>query len=123
MIRFRIIYYEPAQVSERDLALMRRLDELHLQDPNAGSRMLKDLLAAKGSKAGRRHVRTLMERMGIEAVYCRPRTSVLAVAKLERIAALVSTVALTILARTKAFVSARRLQQEPDDLRLVDYAQ
>ena len=96
MIRFRIIYYEPAQVSERDLALMRRLDELHLQDPNAGSRMLKDLLAAKGSKAGRRHVRTLMERMGIEAVYCRPRTWVPAVAKLERIAALASTVALTI---------------------------
>ena len=96
MIRFRFIYYEPAQVSERDLALMRRLDELHLQDPNAGSRMLKDLLAAKGSKAGRRHVRTLMERMGIEAVYCRPRTWVPAVAKLERIAALASTVALTI---------------------------
>jgi putative transposase len=69
------VYYEPVQVSERDLALMRRLDELHLQHPHAGSRMLKDLLAAEGSKVGRRHVRTLMERMGIEAVYCRPRTS------------------------------------------------
>src|SRR5262245_34879167 len=54
---------------------MRRIDELHLAHPHAGSRMLRDLLAAEGSKIGRRHVRTLMERMGIEAVYCRPRTS------------------------------------------------
>jgi putative transposase len=69
------IYYEPAAVSASDLALMRRLDEMHLEHPHAGSRMLKDLLAAEGSKVGRRHVRTLMERMGIEAIYCRPRTS------------------------------------------------
>jgi putative transposase len=54
---------------------MRRLDELHLEHPHAGSRMLRDLLAAEGSKIGRRHVRTLMQRMGIEAVYRRPRTS------------------------------------------------
>src|SRR5690242_10906100 len=54
---------------------MRRLDALHLEHPHAGSRMLRDLLAAEGTKIGRRHVRTLMERMGIEAVYCRPRTS------------------------------------------------
>src|SRR5262245_18567748 len=54
---------------------MHRLDEIHLEHPHAGSRMLKDLLAAEGSKVGRRHVRTLMERMGIEAVYRRPRTS------------------------------------------------
>jgi putative transposase len=70
------IYYEPATVSASDLALMRRLDALHLEHPHAGSRMLKDLLAAEGSKVGRRHVRTLMERMGIEAVYRRPRTSI-----------------------------------------------
>jgi putative transposase len=69
------IYYEPVAVSESDLALMRRLDELHLEHPHAGSRMLRDLLAAEGSKIGRRHVRTLMQRMGIEAVYRRPRTS------------------------------------------------
>jgi putative transposase len=69
------IYYEPAAVSASDLALMRRLDEMHLEHPHAGSRMLKDLLAAEGSKVGRRHVRTLMERMGIEAIYRRPRTS------------------------------------------------
>jgi putative transposase len=69
------IYYEPAAVSASDLALMHRLDEMHLEHPHAGSRMLKDLLAAEGSKVGRRHVRTLMERMGIEAIYRRPRTS------------------------------------------------
>jgi putative transposase len=69
------IYYEPAAVSASDLALMHRLDEMHLEHPHAGSRMLKDLLAAEGSKVGRRHVKTLMERMGIEAIYCRPRTS------------------------------------------------
>src|SRR5262245_49714458 len=57
-------------------ALMRRLDELHLEHPHAGSRMLRDLLAAEGSQIGRRHVKTLMERMGIEAVYRRPRTSI-----------------------------------------------
>src|SRR5262249_53527197 len=70
------IYYEPVAVSASDLALMRRLDELHLKHPHAGSRMLRDLLAAEGSKIGRRHVRTLMERVGIEAIYSRPRTSV-----------------------------------------------
>ena len=69
------IYYEPVAVSASDLALMRRLDELHLEHPHAGSRMLRDLLAAEGSKLGRRHVRTLMQQMGIEAVYRRPRTS------------------------------------------------
>jgi putative transposase len=70
------IYYEPVPVSANDLALMRRLDVLHLEHPHAGSRMLRDLLAAEGSKIGRRHVKTLMERMGIEAVYRRPRTSI-----------------------------------------------
>ena len=69
------VYYEPAEASAGDLALLRRLDELHLEHPHAGSRMLRDLLAAEGSKIGRRHVRTLMQRVGIEAIYCRPRTS------------------------------------------------
>src|SRR5215813_11199236 len=65
----------PAPVSEADLALMRRLDELHLEFPFAGSRMLRGLLAAEGSKIGRRHVTTLMRRMGIEAIYRSPNTS------------------------------------------------
>jgi putative transposase len=69
------VYYEAAPVSAADLALMRRLDELHLEFPFAGARMLRGLLAAEGSKVGRRHVTTLMRRMGIEAIYRRPNTS------------------------------------------------
>ena len=69
------VYYEPVPVSDTDLALMRRLDELHLEFPFAGARMLRGLLAAEGSKVGRRHVTTLMRRMGIEAIYRRPNTS------------------------------------------------
>src|SRR5436190_24373181 len=69
------IYYLPRSVSDVDLATMRRIDELHLEFPFAGSRMLRDLLAAEGCKIGRRHVKTLMKRMGIEALYRRPRTT------------------------------------------------
>jgi putative transposase len=69
------VYYEAASVSAEDLALMRRLDELHLEFPFAGARMLRDLLAAEGSKIGRRRVTTLMQRMGIAAIYCRPSTT------------------------------------------------
>jgi putative transposase len=69
------VYYEPVAVSAEDLALMRRIDELHLQFPFAGSRMLRGLLAADASKIGRRHVTTLMRRMGLEAIYRRPNTS------------------------------------------------
>src|SRR5262245_30907529 len=54
---------------------MQRLDRLHLEFPFAGSRMLRGLLAADGCKIGRRHVKTLMRRMGIEALYRRPRTT------------------------------------------------
>ena len=63
------IYYLPRPLSAADLALMRRLDELHLEFPFAGSRMLRGLVAAEGCKVGRRHVKTLMRRMGIEALY------------------------------------------------------
>src|ERR1700761_3945489 len=69
------VYYLPRPVPAADLALMRRIDELHLEFPFAGSRMLQGLLAAEGSKVGRRHVKTLMQKMGIEALYRRPRTS------------------------------------------------
>jgi putative transposase len=69
------VYYLPRPVSATDLALMRRIDELHLELPFAGSRMLRGLLAAEGRKTGRRHVKTLMRRMGIEALYRRPRTT------------------------------------------------
>jgi putative transposase len=69
------VYYLPRPVSAADLALMRRIDELHLELPFAGSRMLRGLLVAEGCKIGRRHVKTLMRRMGIEALYRRPRTT------------------------------------------------
>ena len=69
------VYYLPRPVSAADLALMRRIDELHLEFPFAGSRMLRGLLAAEGGKIGRRHMKTLMRRMGIEALYRRPRTT------------------------------------------------
>jgi putative transposase len=71
----RSLYYVPELVCPADLALMRQMDKLHLEFPFAGSRMLRDLLAADGSKVGRRHVTTLMRKMGIEAVYRRPNTS------------------------------------------------
>jgi len=69
------VYYLPRPVPPADLAVMRRMDELHLEFPFAGSRMLRDLLNAEGIKIGRRHVTTLMNRMGIEALYRRPNTS------------------------------------------------
>jgi putative transposase len=69
------IYYLPRAVPEADLAIMRRLDRLHVEFPFAGSRMLRGLLTAEGCKIGRRHVKTLMKRMGIEALYRRPRTT------------------------------------------------
>jgi putative transposase len=69
------VYYLPRPVPDADLGIMRRLDRLHLEYPFAGSRMLRGLLAAEGCKVGRRHVKTLMRRMGIEALYRRPRTT------------------------------------------------
>jgi putative transposase len=68
-------YYRPRPVSESDLWLMRQIDELHLNYPFAGSRMLRDLLRHQGLEVGRRHIRTLMRRMAIEAIYRRPNTS------------------------------------------------
>lgn len=69
------VYYLPRAVSPADLELMRQIDELHLEHPFAGSRMLRDLLRAKGFEVGRKHVATLMKRMGVEALYRRPNTS------------------------------------------------
>src|SRR6201995_2152451 len=69
------VYHEPEPVSAADLAVMRRIDELHLNYPFAGSRMLRAMLVNEGIAIGRMHVRTLMRRMGIEALYRRPRTS------------------------------------------------
>jgi putative transposase len=69
------VYYLSKPVPPRDLALMRRIDELHLELPFAGSRMLRDLMNDEGIQIGRKHVATLMRRMGIEALYRKPNTS------------------------------------------------
>jgi putative transposase len=69
------VYYEPRPVSPWDLMLMWRIDELHLEYPSAGSRMLRDMLSRQGFEVGRRHVKTLMRKMGTEAIYRRPNTS------------------------------------------------
>jgi len=69
------LYYEPCGVSAGDLVIMRRIDELHLEFPFAGSRMLRDLLRGEGFEIGREAVRTMMKRMGVEAIYRRPNTS------------------------------------------------
>ena len=69
------VYYKPRPISPADLVLMRRIDELHLEYPFAGARMLRDMLGRAGFAIGRRHVATLMKRMGIAAIYRRPNTS------------------------------------------------
>lgn len=69
------VYYLPRPVSQRDQQLMKRIDRLHLELPFAGARMLRDLLRLEGFKVGRKHVATLMKRMGIEALYRKPRTT------------------------------------------------
>ena len=68
-------YYTPKPVPESDLALMRRIDELHLDFPFAGSRMLRDLLRLEGHTAGRKRIARLMRQMGIEALYRKRNTS------------------------------------------------
>jgi putative transposase len=69
------VYYTSQPVLPANLALMRQLDELHLQHPFAGSRMLRDLLRLQGVRVGRKHVATLIRRMGIAALYRHPRTT------------------------------------------------
>ena len=69
------LYYAPRPVPAADLAMMRRIDELHLNYPFAGSRMLRDFLRAEGIDIGREKVAAMMRRMGIEAMYRRPNTS------------------------------------------------
>ena len=70
------VYYTPRPVSEADLKLMRRIDELHMEHPFYGARKLAKQLQREGFMVGRLHVTTLMRRMGIEALYRKPRTSI-----------------------------------------------
>lgn len=69
------VYYQPKPLSDKAQQLMLRIDRLHLEFPFAGARMLRDLLRQEGFKVGRKHVSTLMKRMGIEALYRQPRTT------------------------------------------------
>ena len=69
------VYYESEPISDADLKLMRRIDELHLELPFAGARMLRDLLRAEDFAVGRKHMTTLMRRMGNTALYRKPNTS------------------------------------------------
>ena len=69
------VYYLPRPLSDDDLELMRRIDKLHLEHPFMGSRMLRDQLELQGIQVGRRHIRALMLRMGIEALAPQPGTS------------------------------------------------
>jgi putative transposase len=69
------LYYKGRPVSPANLAIMRRIDELHLEYPFAGSRMLRDLLRGEGVVIGRERVTGMMRRMGIAAIYRRPNTS------------------------------------------------
>ena len=68
-------YYQPQPISPDELALMRRIDELHLEMPYAGARMLSRMLKREGKPVGRRRVSTLMLRMDIHALYRKPNTS------------------------------------------------
>ena len=68
-------YYKAVEVSEAEHELMRRIDKLHLQYPFAGSRMSRDILKRLGYRIGRRRVRTLMKKKGIDALYRKPNTS------------------------------------------------
>ena len=69
------LYYEAVPVSDRDLELMRRIDEIHMKYPYMGSRSIRDQLQDKGYEVGRQHVSTLMKKMGIAALYRKPRLS------------------------------------------------
>lgn len=72
------VYYTPRPTTDADLRLMRRMDELHLEHPYYGTRRLAKQLVREGFEVGRAHAANLMRRMGIEALYRRPRTSIAA---------------------------------------------
>jgi len=69
------LYYKVVPISDRDLELMRRIDEIHLKHPYMGSRSIRDQLELLGHRAGRQHISTLMRKMGIAALYRKPRLS------------------------------------------------
>lgn len=70
------LYYTPTQASTEDLAFMRRIDELHLEDPTLGTRRLSKILTREGKPIGRTRVGRLMRIMRITAIYRAPRTTI-----------------------------------------------
>lgn len=69
------VYYQPQPIPEADHRLMRRIDELHLEQPFAGARMLRDMLKLEGHEIGSKHVSTLMKHLDIQAIYRKANTS------------------------------------------------
>jgi len=69
------VYYTPTPLSAKDMELMRTIDEIHLAYPFYGSRKIRNELWVKGYDVGRDRVRRLMRRIGIEALYVKPRLS------------------------------------------------
>jgi len=69
------VYYRPKAPSQKSLALMKRMDELFMSYPFYGSRQMVAHLKREGIHVGRRRVRRLMQLMGLQAIYQRPRTS------------------------------------------------
>ena len=69
------VYYQPRPISEADLALMRLIDQLHLEHPFMGARFMRRVLLRQGVHVGRRHLGTLIQRMGIQALCPQPGTS------------------------------------------------
>ena len=70
------LYYRPTPVRESTLRIMARIDALYLEDPCSGSRRMVDYLARDGIPISRDRVRNLMRRMGLRAIYQKPRTTV-----------------------------------------------
>lgn len=71
------LYYKPREAKEDDLRVMRIMDEMYLEDPTRGTRRYCDDLRQMDIRIGREKARTLMRTMGIYALYCRPRTTVI----------------------------------------------
>lgn len=69
------VYYEPVPTSERDLAIMAAIDEIHMKLPFYGIRRIRGELGELGFTVGRQHVATLMRTMGIAAIYPKRKTS------------------------------------------------
>jgi putative transposase len=72
-IRRGVVYYTAKALSDHELTLMNEIDRLHLEHPFMGTRMLKNELSAKGYQVGRKRIGKLMQVMGIEAIYRKPK--------------------------------------------------